>query len=165
MSTFLTVVLTVVSIISALLLIGIILIQQNKARGGLGAVSGGMAESMFGAGASNVLTKGTTWLAVVFLISTLLLAAVTGRMSTKSAVEGKDSAIGRLAEQKAQEAQKAEEAKAAEEAKKAEELKKAAETKAEETKAAAEKKVDDAKAAVEKKVDDAKAAAEVPAAK
>ncbi len=92
MTTFFTVILTIISILSAILLIGIILIQQNKSGGGLGAVSGGMTENMFGASAGNVLTKATTWLAIVFLISTLFLATVKGRMrGGKSLVE--DAAI------------------------------------------------------------------------
>lgn len=70
-----------VSILSSILLICIIMIQQNKAGGGLGAVSGGTAENIFGTSAGNVLTKATTWLAVIFLASTLLLGTVIGRMA------------------------------------------------------------------------------------
>ena len=80
MSTVLSVLLSLVSIVSAFLLIGIILIQQSKSGGGLGAVSGGMTESMFGASAGNVLTKATTWIAVIFMVSTLFLATVIGRL-------------------------------------------------------------------------------------
>ncbi len=69
-----------VSILSSLLLIGIIMIQQNKSGGGLGAVSGGVTEQMFGTSAGNILTKATTWLAVIFLVSTLFLGAVIGRL-------------------------------------------------------------------------------------
>jgi len=84
---FLKVLLYTVSILSAILLIGIIMIQQNKAGGGLGAVSGGTAESLFGTSAGNILTKATTWLAIVFLLSTLLLGTVIGRMNKKSVSE------------------------------------------------------------------------------
>lgn len=89
LSTILSVFLAIVSITCAFLMIGVILIQQNKAGGGLGAVSGGMTESMFGAAATNVLTKATTWIAAIFLLSTLLLASVTGRLgrSNVSAAE------------------------------------------------------------------------------
>lgn len=80
MIVFLKVLLYVLSIASSILLIGIIMIQQNKSGGGLGAVSGGVTESMFGTSASNVLAKATTWLAVVFLVSTLLLGTVIGRL-------------------------------------------------------------------------------------
>ena len=70
----------IVSILSSLLLIGIIMIQQNKSGGGLGAVSGGVTEQMFGTSAGNILTKTTTWLAVIFLVSTLFLGTVIGRL-------------------------------------------------------------------------------------
>ncbi|MBR6373400.1 MAG: preprotein translocase subunit SecG [Victivallales bacterium] len=76
----LKVLLYIVSITSSILLIGIIMIQQNKSGGGLGAVSGGVTEQMFGTSAGNILTKTTTWLAVIFLISTLLLGTVIGRL-------------------------------------------------------------------------------------
>ena len=89
MATFLKVLLYSVSIISSLLLILVIMLQQTKSGGGLGAVSGGVTESMFGTSATSVLTKITTWLAVIFLASTLLLGTVIGRMekSNTSVVE------------------------------------------------------------------------------
>ena len=138
MATFIIVLLTIISILSAIFVIGIILIQQNKAGGGLGAVSGGWTESTFGASADNILTKGTTWGAAIFLISTLFLAAVTGRWGTgrKSIIENTDipeqSAVTAPAqpaeapnaeEAKPAEAPKAEEAKPAEQPAKAEEAK------------------------------------------
>ena len=89
MAMFFKVLLYSVSIISSLLLIGVIMLQQTKSGGGLGAVSGGVTESMFGTSATTVLTKITTWLAVIFLVSTLILGAVIGRAgkSNKSVVE------------------------------------------------------------------------------
>ncbi len=87
MAMFLKYLLFTVSILSSILLIGIIMIQQNKSGGGLGAVSGGTAESIFGTSAGNILTKTTTWLAIVFLLSTLLLGTVIGRMNKKSVSE------------------------------------------------------------------------------
>ncbi|MBR4674981.1 MAG: preprotein translocase subunit SecG [Victivallales bacterium] len=82
MATFLTYFLGTIAVISAILLICVIMIQQTKSGGGLGAVSGGVTESVFGTSAANVLTKITTWLAVVFLASTLLLGTVIGRMKS-----------------------------------------------------------------------------------
>lgn len=66
-----------IDVICALLLIGIILIQQSKSGGGLGAISGGMGESVFGASVGNVITKTTVVLASVFLVSTLILAFIS----------------------------------------------------------------------------------------
>jgi protein translocase SecG subunit len=151
MATFIIVLLTIISILSAIFVIGIILIQQNKAGGGLGAVSGGWTESTFGASADNVLTKATTWASAIFLISTLLLAAVTGRwgVGRKSIIESAD-----IPAKPAVEAVKVEEAaKSAVEAVKAEETKpaEAAPAKAEEAKPAEAAKPAAAAPAEEKK--------------
>ena len=127
---FLKYLLYTVSILSSILLIGIIMIQQNKSGGGLGAVSGGTAESLFGTSAGNILTKTTTWLAVVFLLSTLLLGTVIGRMnkSNKSVSEillnqTAETVVpaAKPAEEKPAEAAKPAEEKPAEAAKPAEE--------------------------------------------
>ena len=81
-------VLTIIEVLVALLLIGIILIQQSKAGGGLGAVGGGMTEMVLGASAGNVLTKITVILASIFLGLTLLLNIITGhRGPGKSVIE------------------------------------------------------------------------------
>ncbi|MEI8078370.1 MAG: preprotein translocase subunit SecG [bacterium] len=69
----LTVILTTVEVIVALLLIGIILIQQTRSGGGLGALGGGVTDSVFGAGAGNFLTKMTVILSAVFFVVTLSL--------------------------------------------------------------------------------------------
>lgn len=86
---FLSGLLFTIDVICALLLIGIILIQQSKSGGGLGAISGGMGESVFGTSVGNVVTKTTVVLASVFLVSTLILAFIskyepqTGSISDK----------------------------------------------------------------------------------
>ena len=64
-------------VLCALLLIGIILIQQSKSGGGLGAIGGGMTESVFGTAAGNVITKTTVVLASIFLVLTMVLAVMT----------------------------------------------------------------------------------------
>ena len=149
MATFIIVLLTIISILSAIFVIGIILIQQNKAGGGLGAVSGGWTESTFGASADNVLTKATTWASAIFLISTLLLAAVTGRwgVGRKSIIESADIAEKPAAVKVEEAAKPAVEAVKAEETKPAE----AAPAKAEEAKPAEVAKPAEAAPAEEKK--------------
>ena len=149
MATFIIVLLTIISILSAIFVIGIILIQQNKAGGGLGAVSGGWTESTFGASADNVLTKATTWASAIFLISTLLLAAVTGRwgVGRKSIIESADIAEKPAAVKVEEAAKPAVEAVKAEETKPAE----AAPAKAEEAKPAEAVKPAEAAPAEEKK--------------
>ena len=76
---FIIIFLTIIEVIVALMLTGIILIQQSKVGGGLGAMSGGVTETFFGAGAGNVLTKATVILASIFLGTTLLLAIISGQ--------------------------------------------------------------------------------------
>ena len=83
---FLKILLMVISVGSAFCLIAIIMMQQSKAGGGIGAISGGAAESMFGTSATNVLLKTTTWLAIIFLCSTLLLGVIMGRAKTNTSV-------------------------------------------------------------------------------
>jgi preprotein translocase subunit SecG len=78
--------LTTVQVIAALLLIGIVLIQQSKAGGGLTAMGGGMTETVFGASAGNVLTRGTVILASVFLGAALILAVITGHRGPRRSV-------------------------------------------------------------------------------
>jgi len=78
--------LTVIVVLVALLLIGVILIQPSSSGGGLGAVGGGISESVFGAGAGNILTKTTVILASVFLGLTLILAVLSSRVGTDASV-------------------------------------------------------------------------------
>ncbi len=77
----LTGVLFTVELACAILLIGIILIQQSKREGGLGAIGGGMTESVFGAATGNILTRTTVILASIFLVTTLVLAALASHRS------------------------------------------------------------------------------------
>ena len=85
---FIIALLTVVEVMVALLLIAIILIQPSKQGGGLGAMGGGMTETVFGPTAGTVLTKATVVLASVFLVATLLLAVITGhRRPGKSVID------------------------------------------------------------------------------
>ena len=73
-----SVILAVVSVITALLLTIVILIQNPKGQGGIGAISGGVSEAMFGASAPSALVKITVVLAIIFLLSTLFCAAIVG---------------------------------------------------------------------------------------
>ena len=82
-----TVVLYTLVIIVALLLIGLVLIQQSKG-GGFGGSFGGVGESVFGAHAGSHLTKLTVILTTSFFILTLLLAVIVGhRNRGRSVVE------------------------------------------------------------------------------
>lgn len=66
--------LTVIHVIACLFLILVILIQPGRS-GGLGALSGGGAQQVFGGrGAGNFLTKTTWTTAAVFFVSSMTLA-------------------------------------------------------------------------------------------
>lgn len=85
-----TVVLYTLVIIVALLLIGLVLIQQSKG-GGFGGSFGGVGESVFGAHAGSHLTKLTVILTTSFFVLTLLLAVIVGHRSRgRSVVEFED---------------------------------------------------------------------------
>ncbi len=61
--------LTIVLVLVSIFLILVILMQRGSAQGGLGAaMGGGMAESTFGADTTNVLTKLTRNVAIVFFV-------------------------------------------------------------------------------------------------
>jgi len=63
----------IVHVITCTLLIGIVLLQQGKGAD-MGAVFGGSSSTIFGSGgAGNFLTRMTTGLAVVFMLSSLTL--------------------------------------------------------------------------------------------
>lgn len=66
----------VIHIIVSLLLIIVVLMQQSQ--GGMGAMFGGAQDNMFGgSGAGNLMTKITTVLAVVFMITSFSMAMIS----------------------------------------------------------------------------------------
>ncbi len=84
-----------VEIVTAILLVGIILIQKSKDEG-LGVAFGAqMGESLFGSRTGNVLTRITVILAGVFLLNTLILGIVVAK--TASGRSGGGSLIDRAA--------------------------------------------------------------------
>lgn len=76
-----TYLLIAVEVICSALLLMVILVQRTKNQGLGLAIGGGMGESMFGAQMGNVLTKTTVILAVIFLVTTTLLAMLGARRS------------------------------------------------------------------------------------
>ena len=82
----LSVIFAVVSIITALLLTIVILMQNPKGQGGIGSIGGGVSEAMFGASAPSALVKITVTLAIIFLLSTLFHAAIVGHQRDQKSV-------------------------------------------------------------------------------
>ncbi len=79
--------LLIIHVIGCLLLIGIVLMQTGK--GGLGSALGGESEQFFGGrGAAPFMTRATTILAALFMLTSLSLSVVSGRQTrAKSAIE------------------------------------------------------------------------------
>ena len=67
------IILLVIFVITALLLIFMVLIQDDQGDG-IGGLFGGSSSSAFGSTAGNVLTRFTTILGAIFLITSLSLA-------------------------------------------------------------------------------------------
>ncbi len=70
--------LTVVLILVCLLTVLIVLMQRPKQEGLGAAFGGGVTDQMFGAQTTNVLQRGTVYLAVLFFGITMLLAILVG---------------------------------------------------------------------------------------
>ncbi len=79
------IVVTIVHVIACLFLIGVVLLQQGKGAD-MGAVFGGSSSTIFGSsGAGNFLTRLTTIMAVVFMLTSLTLT-YTGARRVSSTV-------------------------------------------------------------------------------
>jgi len=76
--------LVIVHVISCVFLVTVVLLQQGKGAD-VGAVFGGSSQTLFGSsGAGNFLTKLTSAVAVVFMLTSLTLTYGVARQSTKS---------------------------------------------------------------------------------
>ena len=78
--------LVIIHVIVCLFLIGVVLLQQGKSSDIAGAFGGQGSQTAFGPrGAANVLTKLTSWSAVIFMLTsiglTILLARSSGHKS------------------------------------------------------------------------------------
>ncbi len=71
-------ILLVIQVISALCLIGLVLVQQGKGADAGASFGGGASQTVFGSsGSGNFLTRTTSILATVFFVTSLLLAYFT----------------------------------------------------------------------------------------
>ena len=86
----LTTLLIALLVLVCLLMVLIILMQRPKQEGLGAAFGGGMTDSMFGAQTTDVLQKGTTWLAVIFFCTTIALASIKAREFKAEADKGDD---------------------------------------------------------------------------
>jgi preprotein translocase subunit SecG len=81
---------TTIHVIVCLFLIGVVLLQQGKSADLAGAFGGQGSQTAFGPrGAANLLTKLTTWSAVIFMLTSISLFVLIGRHSgSHSVLEG-----------------------------------------------------------------------------
>jgi preprotein translocase subunit SecG len=74
--------LVVIHVIVCLFLIGVVLLQQGKSADLAGAFGGQGSQTAFGPrGAANLLTKLTTWGAVLFMVISISLTIMLARQS------------------------------------------------------------------------------------
>jgi preprotein translocase subunit SecG len=81
---------TIIHVIVCLFLIGVILLQQGKSADLAGAFGGQGSQTAFGPrGAANLLTKLTTWSAIIFMFTSVGLFVLIARHSgPRSVLEG-----------------------------------------------------------------------------
>lgn len=78
---------TTIQVIVCFVLIGIILLQPGKGTDLAGAFGGQGSQTAFGPrGTASVLTKVTTWLAIVFAITSIALTVLVGQRSSGNSV-------------------------------------------------------------------------------
>jgi preprotein translocase subunit SecG len=79
--------LVILHVIVCLFLIGVVLLQQGKSADLAGAFGGQGSQTAFGPrGASNLLTKLTTYSAILFMLLSISLTVVMSRSSTSRSV-------------------------------------------------------------------------------
>ncbi len=78
---------TIIHVIVCLFLIGVILLQQGKSADLAGAFGGQGSQTAFGPrGAANLLTRLTTWCAVIFMLTSIALTVLLQRSSGQHSV-------------------------------------------------------------------------------
>jgi preprotein translocase subunit SecG len=81
----LLVLLVVIHIVICLFLIGVVLLQQGKSADLAGAFGGQGSQTAFGPrGAANLLTRLTTWSAVLFMLTSIGLTILLSRSTDRS---------------------------------------------------------------------------------
>jgi preprotein translocase subunit SecG len=87
--TALLILLVILHVIICLFLIGVVLLQQGKSADLAGAFGGQGSQTAFGPrGAANLLTRLTTWSAVLFMLTSISLTILMSRTSDRSVLSG-----------------------------------------------------------------------------
>lgn len=79
--------LVILHVIVCLFLVGVVLLQQGKSADLAGAFGGQGSQTAFGPrGAANVLTRLTTWSAVIFMLTSIMLTVAMSRTAGSHSV-------------------------------------------------------------------------------
>lgn len=79
--------LVIIHVVVCIFLIGVVLLQQGKSADMASAFGGAGANTAFGPrGASNLLTKLTTWSAIIFMVTSIGLTIVLTRSNASGSV-------------------------------------------------------------------------------
>lgn len=79
--------LVIVHVLVCLFLVGVVLVQQGKSADMAGAFGGQASQTAFGPrGAANLLTRLTTWSAVLFMLLSIALTVVLSRTASSDSV-------------------------------------------------------------------------------
>ena len=79
--------LVILHVVVSLFLVGVVLLQQGKSADLAGAFGGQGSQTAFGPrGAANLLTKLTTWSAIVFMLTSIGLTILLSRASADHSV-------------------------------------------------------------------------------
>ena len=90
--TALLILLVILHVIICLFLIGVVLLQQGKSADLAGAFGGQGSQTAFGPrGAANLLTRLTTWSAVLFMLTSIGLTVVLSKTADRSVLSGERS--------------------------------------------------------------------------
>ena len=79
--------LVILHVVVCLFLVGVVLLQQGKSADLAGAFGGQGSQTAFGPrGAANLLTKLTTWSAIIFMLTSIGLTVLLSRSSANTSV-------------------------------------------------------------------------------
>jgi len=81
------IILLILHIVVSLFLIFIVLIQSGKGSSMSNIFGGGGMETVFGAETPVIMNKITTFLAIMFIITSVLLAIIPGKLTTRSIIK------------------------------------------------------------------------------
>ena len=85
---------TILHVLAAFCLILTVLLQAGKGAAMGSGLGGGSSQTMFGSsGAGNFLTKLTTGIAILFMVTSLTLATISNKNKSSSVIQGIEESV------------------------------------------------------------------------